>query len=81
MSDKARGADTSKFKMKPKPGSPPGIELDGKGHVIPLADRTEEDRTAAIMAGKTKGSIKDPEAEAESPAPMPKSQQGKKSKG
>jgi hypothetical protein len=63
-------------KMRPKPGSPPGIELDGKGNVIPLSERTEDDREAA-MAGPTAGSVKDPEDEAETPSPMPRDLQGK----
>ena len=57
-------------KMQPKPGSPPGLETDGKGNVIPLAERTEEDREAAG------GSVKDPEGDAENPASMPRDQQG-----
>ena len=58
-------------KMQPKPGSPPGIELDGHGNVIPLAERTPDDQEKA--AG---GSVKNPNREAENPAPMPRDQQG-----
>ena len=68
-------------KMRIQPGSPPGIELDGKGHVIPLAERTEEDRQKALAAGERDGSIKNPEQELEHPAPMPREQQGKGGKG
>jgi hypothetical protein len=52
MTDQKAGHDTNKFKMKPKPGSPPGLETDGKGNVIPLAERTEEDRAKAKAAGE-----------------------------
>ena len=34
-------------KMRPDPGTPPGIELDGKGNVIPLEQRTPEDQEKA----------------------------------
>ena len=62
-------------KMRPAPGAPPGIELDGKGNVIPLEQRTKGDQEKARKAA-AQGSIKDPEQEAEHPAPMPRSQQG-----
>jgi hypothetical protein len=52
--DKTGGADTHKFKMKPKPGSPPGLETDGHGNVIPLAERTADDRAKA-RAAREKG--------------------------
>jgi hypothetical protein len=64
-------------KMRTAPGAPPGIELDGKGNVIPLAERTKGDQEKARAGqGSTKGSIKDPMQEAEHPAPMPPGQQG-----
>ena len=63
-------------KMRPKAGSPPGIELDGHGNVIPLAERTEDDQERARG-----GSVKNPEGEAENPAPMPRDQQGKGGRG
>ncbi len=47
MKDQKGGADTAKFKMKPRPGSPPGLETDGQGNIVPLAQRTAEDRSAA----------------------------------
>jgi hypothetical protein len=47
---KTGGADTHKFKMKPKPGSPPGLETDGHGKVIPLAQRTADDRAKVNAA-------------------------------
>ncbi len=73
MTDKHAGYDTAKFKMKPKPGSPPGLETDGHGNVIPLAKRTAEDQEKAMAAG-----VKNPEQEAQHPAPMPREQQGQK---
>jgi hypothetical protein len=76
MTSRKAGADTGKFKMKPKPGSPPGLETDGKGNTIPLAERTEDDQAKARAAGEDEVSMKDPEQEAEHPAPMPHSQQG-----
>ena len=39
-----------KGKMHPRPGSPPGMETDGKGHEIPLEERTEEDQEKARAA-------------------------------
>jgi hypothetical protein len=36
-----------KAKMAVHSGSPPGIELDGKAHVIPVEQRTEADREKA----------------------------------
>lgn len=62
-------------KMRPVPGAPPGIELDGKGNVIPLAQRTKGDQEKA-RAAAAHGSIKDPEQDAEHPASMPRDQQG-----
>ena len=52
MADKIAGSDASHFKMKPKPGAPPGLETDGHGKVIPLAQRTAEDRAKAKAAGE-----------------------------
>ena len=69
--DKSAGHDTARFKMKPRPGSPPGLETDGHGNVIPLAQRTQEDQEKATAAGE-----KNPEQEAEHPAAMPRDQQG-----
>ena len=60
-----------KGKMHPRPDSPPGMETDGKGNVIPLAERTREDQEKARAA-----SIKNPNNEATDPAPMPRDQQG-----
>jgi hypothetical protein len=78
MTDKKAGADTHHFKMKPQPGSPPGLETDGKGNIIPFAQRTEDDQAKAKAAarGKDGASVKDPEQELEHPAAMPRSQQG-----
>jgi hypothetical protein len=61
-----------KSKMKPRADSPPGLETDGQGNVIPLAQRTREDQEKAAAAG-----VKNPEGEAENPSPMPREQQGK----
>ncbi len=69
--DKSAGQDIAKFKMKPRPGSPPGLETDGHGNVIPLAQRTKEDQEKALAAGE-----KNPDQEAEHPAAMPRDQQG-----
>jgi hypothetical protein len=55
MTDQKAGSDTNKFKMKPKPGSPPGLETDGKGNVIPLEQRTQEDQAKAKAAGHKDG--------------------------
>ena len=60
-----------KAKMAPHADSAPGLETDGQGHVIPLAHRTREDQVKA-----SGGSVKNPEREAENPAPMPHDQQG-----
>src|ERR1700761_9317737 len=62
-------------KMRPAPGAPPGIELDGKGNVIPLEQRTKGDQEKA-RAAAAQGSIKNPGQELEHPAPMPRAQQG-----
>ena len=69
--DKDAGHDTARFKMKPRPGSPPGLETDWNGNVIPLAQRTQEDQEKAAAAGE-----KNPEQDAEHPAAMPPDQQG-----
>lgn len=55
MRDKKAGADTNHFKMKPKPGAPPGLETDGEGHVIPFAQRTEDDQAKARAAAGGRG--------------------------
>ena len=53
--------------MKPRPDAPPGLETDGQGNVIPLEQRTPEDRAAALGE-----SVKDPDGDAAAPASMPK---------
>lgn len=60
-----------KAKMQPRADTPPGLETDGKGNVIPFAQRTGEDKEKAAAA-----SLKDPEGEAQAPASMPRPQQG-----
>jgi len=37
-------------KMAPRSDSPPGLEQDGRGNTIPVAQRTEEDRKKARAA-------------------------------
>jgi len=44
------GTGAHKAKMAVHSGSPPGIELDGKAHVIPVEQRTEADREKARHA-------------------------------
>jgi hypothetical protein len=58
-------------KMKPRAEAPEGLETDGKGNVIPLDRRTPEDQAKA--AGQ---SLKNPDHEAENPAPMPAGSRG-----
>ena len=72
MPDDQRNVPASK--MRPAPDAPPGLELDGKGDVIPQAQRTVDDQEKARAASQA--SIKNPEQEAEHPAPMPRQQQG-----
>ncbi len=72
MPDNQRNVPRSK--MRPAPDAPSVLELDGKGNVIPLAQRTMEDQEKARAASQA--SIKNPEQEAEDPAPMPRHQQG-----
>ena len=60
-----------KPKMAPRADSPPGLETDGQGNIIPLGQRTAEDQAKA-----TGQSVKNPEREAQDPAPMPRDQQG-----
>lgn len=72
MSDEKIPRPVAQGKMRPNKGTPPGMETDGHGNVIPLAQRTKEDRDAARAAGEKDGSIKIPEHEAENPAPMPR---------
>jgi hypothetical protein len=57
--------------MQPQPDSPPGLETDGKGNVIPLDQRTAEDQEKAAAA-----SLKDPGGEAKAPSSMPRTLQG-----
>ncbi len=60
-----------KARMHPRADAPPGLETDGRGNVIPFDRRTPEDQMRAAER-----SLKNPEHEAESPAPMPREQQG-----
>jgi len=61
-----------KTKMQPRADSPPGLETDGEGNVIPFAHRTPEDQEKTLAA-----SVKDPQGEAKAPSSMPRAQQGK----
>lgn len=45
---------TAKAKMLPKSTSSPGLELDGKGKVIPVAKRTKDDRRKVANASVKK---------------------------
>ena len=62
--------DDHKAKMQPQPDAAPGLETDGRGNVIPFAQRTKEDREKAAR------SVKNPEHQAEIPSPMQRDQQG-----
>ena len=42
-----------KAKMAPRSDAPPGLEQDGCGNIIPLAQRTEEDRQKSIGASRS----------------------------
>jgi hypothetical protein len=59
-----------KTKMHPRADAPAGLETDGTGNVIPLAERTPDDQL------KASASVKNPEQQAEHPAPMPTARQG-----
>ena len=72
---------TDKPRMAPHPQAPKGLEQDGKGNPIPFVERTEEDKEKvrrAIADGihTDSSSIKNPENEAEIPAPSPTSIRG-----
>jgi hypothetical protein len=43
-----------KAKMAPRHDAPPGLEQDGQGNTIPLAQRTEEDQQKARAAAQHK---------------------------
>lgn len=64
-----------KPKMATRHDTPPGLELDGLGNAIPFEKRTTgdqqkvRDNIAAALQGQH--SVKDPQHEAEIPAPMP----------
>jgi hypothetical protein len=63
-------------KMQPRAEAPPGLETDGEGKVIPLAQRLPEDQAKAVGQGLIEQSVKDPEHEAETPASMPEGARG-----
>ena len=61
-------------KMQPRADAPEGLETDGKGNVIPLDQRLPEDQVKAVGQGLEDQSlegVKNPDHEAETPAPMP----------
>ena len=47
-------------KMAVHPGSPPGIELDGQAHVIPLDQRTEGDRARHLHRTNKNSAVQPP---------------------
>lgn len=65
MSDKPR--------MAPQPDAPPGLEQDGKGHPIPFHRRTRDDqeKVREAVADAMHAGTKNPDQEAEIPAPSP----------
>jgi hypothetical protein len=69
-------SDDHKAKMAPRADSPPGLETDGHGNVIPLEQRTQEDQDKARGAAAYDGTGKNPENQAGDPAPMPRATQG-----
>ena len=57
MTDKTKTTDPvapgmAKGKMQPRADAPPGLETDGHGNVIPLAERTPDDQAKAKSAGE-----------------------------
>ena len=71
----------AKKKMAASPNAVPGLELDSRGRVIPLAERTAGDRKKTIQAlhdalHADEDGIKNPENEAANPGAMPRDQQG-----
>jgi hypothetical protein len=46
------GPRDKKAKMAPRSDAPPGLEQDGCGNIIPLAQRTEEDQQKSIGASR-----------------------------
>lgn len=67
---------SAKPRMAPHPQAPKGLEQDGEGNPIPFEKRTEEDkdkvrRTVADGIHPDSQSVKNPENEAEIPAPSP----------
>jgi len=63
-----------KPRMATPPQTPPGLEVDEHGRPIPFDQRTEGDKekVRAHIAAERGGSVKNPEGEAETPAPMPR---------
>jgi hypothetical protein len=76
-------SNNHKTRMASAADAPAGLELDGEGNPIPFDRRTEDDKQKvrdAVAAGlhqDTAGSTKNPEHEAENPAPMPQGDQGR----
>lgn len=72
---------TDKPRMTPHPQAPEGLEQDSKGDPIPFVERTEDDKEKvrrAIADGihTDSSSTKNPENEAEIPAPSPSNIRG-----
>ena len=67
-----------KAKMATPPETPPGLEVDEHGRPIPFDKRTEGDKEKVKdhIAAELHGSVKNPEGEAQTPAPMPHELQG-----
>ncbi len=51
-SDKAENVHIHKARMAPSPDAAPGLEQDGKGHVIPLSQRTKDDQEKVKSGNK-----------------------------
>lgn len=51
-SDKAENVHIHKARMAPSPDAEPGLEQDGKGHVIPLSQRTKDDQEKVKSGNK-----------------------------
>lgn len=64
-----------KPRMAPHPDAPAGLEQDGQGKPIPFEQRIEEDK-AKVRKAVAEG-IKNPQNEAEIPAPSLKIMRGK----
>jgi len=48
--EEAKAPQVKRSKMAPRSDSPPGLEQDGQGNTIPMAQRTQEDQEKARAA-------------------------------